>query len=36
MSAKNLSHLQMFTLSKETTKVCWWLSRCLNLTHTFN
>jgi len=25
MSTKNLSHLKIFTLSKETTKVCWQL-----------
>ena len=36
MSTKNLSHLKIFMLSKETTKVCWWLRHCLNLTNTFN
>jgi len=36
MSTKNRSHLKIFTLSDETTKVCWWLGHCLNLTNTFN
>jgi len=36
VSTKNLSHLKIFTLSNETTKVCWWLGHCLNLTKTFN
>jgi len=36
ISTKNLSHLKIFTLTNETTKVCWWLGHCLNLTNTFN
>jgi len=36
MSIKNLSHLKIFTLSNEATKVSWWLGHCLNLTNTFN
>jgi len=35
MTTKNLSHLKIFTLSNKTTKVCWWLGHCLNLTNTF-
>jgi len=36
MSINNISHLKIFMLSNETTKVCWWVGHCLNLTNTFN